>query len=200
MDSSYYLSDPDVILMLRFQEGDKAAFEQLLDKYQKPIINFIYRMIQDRSESDDLAQEVFIKVYNAADSYKPIAKFSTWVYTIARNLCLNKLRERRRKIVSLDADISTKEGEIKREIAQVKEDTPYEGASKHELQEIVKEAINSLPDNQRMAVILRRYQLLSYEEIAKTMNCSVSAVKSILNRAKESLKDKLKHYVLKDEY
>lgn len=200
MDSSYYSSDPDVILMLKFKGGNKAAFEELLDKYQKPIINFIYRLIQDRSEADDLAQEVFIKVYNAADNYKPIAKFSTWIYTIARNLCLNKLRERKRKVVSLDEDIPTNEGGVKREIAQVKEDSPYESASKHELQEMVKQAINSLPDNQRMAVILRRYQLLSYEEIAKTMHCSVSAVKSILNRAKESLKDKLKSYVLKDEY
>ncbi|MBL7130253.1 MAG: sigma-70 family RNA polymerase sigma factor [Candidatus Omnitrophica bacterium] len=185
--------------MLKFQQGDKFAFEELLDKYQKPVINFIYRMIQNKDEADDLAQDVFIRVYNSAKTYRPTAKFSTWIYTIARNICLNELRKKERRNISLDQGIPTQEGELKREIASPEGSSPYEDASKHELQELVKEAIESLPVNQRMAVVLRRYQLLSYEEIAKTMDCSVSAVKSLLNRAKESLKEKLKSYVLKDE-
>ena len=199
MNRNNYLSDPDVVLMLKFQQGDKFAFEELLDKYQKPVINFIYRMIQNKDEADDLAQDVFIRVYNSAKTYRPTAKFSTWIYTIARNICLNELRKKERRNISLDQGIPTQEGELKREIASPEGSSPYEDASKHELQELVKEAIESLPVNQRMAVVLRRYQLLSYEEIAKTMDCSVSAVKSLLNRAKESLKEKLKSYVLKDE-
>lgn len=199
MNRNNYLSDPDVALMLKFQQGDKFAFEELLDKYQKPVINFIYRMIQNKDEADDLAQDVFIRVYNSAKTYRPTAKFSTWIYTIARNICLNELRKKERRNISLDQGIPTQEGELKREIASPEGSSPYEDASKHELQELVKEAIESLPVNQRMAVVLRRYQLLSYEEIAKTMDCSVSAVKSLLNRAKESLKEKLKSYVLKDE-
>ena len=194
-----YLSDPDVILMLKFKEGDKAAFEQLLDKYQKPVINFIYRMIQDRDEADDLAQEVFVRVYNSAKRYEPKAKFSTWIYRITKNLCLNELRRRKRKFISLDETISTEEGELKREIASPEATSPYQDTSKHELQKVVKEAIESLPANQRIAVILRRYEQLSYEDIAKTMECSVSAVKSLLSRAKESLKDRLTPYIL-DKY
>lgn len=190
-----YLSDPDVILMLKFKEGDKFAFEELLDKYQKPVINFIYRMIRDRDEADDLAQEVFVRVYNSAKRYEPKAKFSTWIYRITKNLCLNELRRRKRKFISLDETISTEEGELKREIASPDVTSPYEDTSKHELQKVVKEAIESLPANQRIAVILRRYEQLSYEDIAKALECSVSAVKSLLSRAKESLKEKLTPYI-----
>ncbi len=194
MNDNYSL-DPDVILMLKFQQGDKLAFGELLDKYKKPVINIIYRLIQDRAEADDLAQEVFIRVYNSEKSYRPTAKFSTWIYAITRNICLNELRKRKR-LVSLDETISTEDGELKREFADFHASSPYEEASKQELQELVKEAIESLPINQRMVVILRRYEQLSYEDIAKTMSCSVSAVKSLLNRAKESLKEKLKPYIL----
>jgi RNA polymerase sigma-70 factor (ECF subfamily) len=199
MSQADYLSDPDVLLMLRFQQGDKPAFEGLLDKYQRPIINFIYRFLQDKDEADDLAQEVFIRVYNGVDRYKPVAKFSTWIYTIARNICLNELRRKKAKIISLDETLETDDSQAPRQIADVKGNSPYEGAYKNELQKVVQEAIISLPENQKMVVILRRYQLLSYEEIAKTMGCSVSAVKSLLNRAKESLKERLKLYVSQDE-
>ena len=193
-----YLSDPDVRLMLKFKEGDKAAFEELLDKYHKRVINFIYRMVQDRDEADDLAQEVFVRVYNSTKHYEPRAKFSTWIYRITKNLCLNELRRRKRKFISLDETISTEEGELKKEVASPNATTPFQDASKYELQKMVREAIESLPVNQRIAVILRRYEQLSYEDIAKTMECSVSAVKSLLNRAKELLKDKLMP-LMKDE-
>lgn len=190
-----YLSDPDVELMLKFKKGDKLAFDKLIGKYHKPVINIIYRMIQDAHEADDLAQEVFIRVYNSAKSYKPEAKFFTWIYKITRNVCLNELRRRKKKFISLDEEVFTEDDELKREIADTQIDSPYQDAYKTELQEVVKEAIESLPENQRMAVILRRYEDLSYEDIAKTMDCSVSAVKSLLNRAKESLKDKLMSYI-----
>jgi len=194
-----YLSDPDVILMLKFKQGDKLAFEQLLDKYQKRVINIIYRLIQNRTEADDLAQEVFLRVYSHAKTYEPKAKFSTWIYKITRNVCLNELRKRKRKFVSLDETISTQEGQLKREIVSTDISSPYEDTSTHELQKLVREAIESLPVNQRMAVILRRYEQLPYEDIAKSIGCSVSAVKSLLNRAKESLKEKLTPYILRDK-
>lgn len=190
-----YLSDPDVVLMLKFKQGDKLAFDELLDKYHRPVINNIYRMIQDRHEADDLAQEVFIRVYNSSKNYQPTAKFSTWIYKITMNLCLNELRRRKKKVFSLDENIPTQEGQVKIEIAEKDKDLPPEELAKRELQDIVRRAIESLPENQRMAVILRRYEDLSYEDIAKTMNCSVSAVKSLLNRAKEMLKEKLVSYI-----
>jgi RNA polymerase sigma-70 factor (ECF subfamily) len=191
-----YLSDPDVVLMLKFKQGDKSAFSGLLDKYHRPVINIIYRMIGDSHAADDLAQEVFMRVYNSSRNYQPTAKFSTWIYRIAMNLCLNELRRRKKRIFSLDENIPTQEGEVKIEIAEKDKDLPRDELAKKELQDIVKKAIESLPENQRMAVLLRRYENLSYEEIAKTMNCSVSAVKSLLNRAKESLKEKLRPYII----
>ena len=106
MMNGNYLLDPDVQLMLKLKQGDTLAFGELLEKYQKPVINIIYRFIQDRSEADDLAQEVFIKVYHHAKSYHPRAKFFTWLYRITKNVCLNELRRRKRNIVSLDEAVS----------------------------------------------------------------------------------------------
>lgn len=199
MMNENYLLDPDVQLMLKFKQGDKLAFGELLDKYQKPVINIIYRFIQDKSEADDLAQEVFIKVYNNAKSYEARAKFSTWLYRITKNVCLNELRRRKRKIVSLDEAVSASDDRLKQEVIISGNNSPLEDSAAHELQEIVKQAINSLPANQRMAVILRRYEEMPYEDIARTIGCSVKAIKSLLNRAKEALKNKLAAYVLMQE-
>lgn len=196
MRDNNYLSDPDVILMLKFKEGSAAAFEEIIDKYQKRVINVIYRLVPDKHEADDLAQEVFLRVYNYAKSYVPKAKLSTWIYTITRNICLNEIRRRRRTPVSLDQTQATDEGELKKELAVSEAKSPIEAISQQELEKIVKEAIGSLPFNQRMAVVLRRYEELSYEDIASSLNCSVSAVKALLNRSKEALKEKLRSYII----
>ena len=188
-----YLSDPDVLLMLEFQKGDKAAFEKLMEKYYKRVFNLVFRFLGNRETADDLAQEVFIKVYKAAPAYKPQAKFQTWLYQITKNVSLNELRRHKGQTVSLDETFNTEEGEMTRQVADVHAVNPLESLQAEDIAAKVKEAIEALPDNQRMAVLLRRYENLSYEDIAKTMNCSLEAVKSLLSRAKENLKDKLAH-------
>lgn len=187
-----YLSDPDVVLMLKFQEGDKASFERLMEKYYKSIFNLVYRFLGTREIAEDLTQEVFIKIYKSAARYKPQAKLQTWIYQITKNISLNELRKLKRKTVSLDEPMNIDGNEVPREIADTSIPSPREQSGQKELGKIVQQAIASLPENQRMAVILRRYENLSYEDIAKTMGCSLSAVKSLLNRAKDNLREALK--------
>ena len=190
-----YTSDPDVILMLEFQKGDKASFEKLMEKYYKRILNFAYRFTRNEGTAEDLTQEVFIKVYYAGASYRPQAKFQTWLYTIAKNTCLNEMRRNQHKDVSLNETFESEESELKRQVADEKIENPSTGLLRKEVATEVKDAIHSLPENQRTAVILKRYENLSYKNIAKTMNCSVKAVKSLLNRAKENLKEKLSPFI-----
>ncbi|VAX35597.1 RNA polymerase sigma factor RpoE [hydrothermal vent metagenome] len=190
--SNLYLSDPDVQLMLAFKQGDKAAFEKLMVKYFPRLLNFIYRFIKNRELAEDLTQEVFIKVYHNASAYHPKAKFKTWLYTIARNISLNEIRKNRQKMVSLDETMSSSQGPMQRQVADESVQRPDEEILHKEMAAAVQAAINDLPENQRTAVLLRRYEQFSYEEIAQTMKTSTKAVKSLLSRAKEKLKDSLK--------
>ena len=183
-----YLSDPDVLLMLECQKGNKASFETLMHKYYSRVLNFIYRFIGRKDVAEDLTQEVFIKIYQSISSYRPEAKFQTWVFTIARNLSLNELRKLNRENLSID-EIFIGGVEDKKILMPDKKILLEEKVA------IIQEAIQSLPENQRTAVLLRRYEDLSYEEIAQTMNCSTEAVKSLLNRAKEHLKAKLAKFL-----
>jgi len=180
-------SDPDIELMLRFQAGDDGAFEQLVLKHQKGVLNVVYRYLGDRSGAEDAAQEVFIKVYRARRSYQPQAKFSTWLYRITVNHCLNEIRSRR----SAPAGPAPIEEMIEEPVGH----DPGAGLNAADLRRAVKEAIDSLPDNQRVAVLLARFEELSYEEIAEAMQVSLEAVKSLLFRAKENLKARLGKYV-----
>ena len=193
-----YLDDPDVQLMLKFQKGDKASFEILMRKYYPRILNFVYRYSRSREIAEDLTQEVFLKVFKTASRYQPQSKFRTWLYTIAKNTSLNELRARKRITVSLDENLKSGEDEFQRQIEDTTEINPDEQALHNEMAATVKEAISALPENQRLAVILRRYENLSYEEIAKTMNVTPKAVKSLLNRAKENLKQKLAKFARLD--
>ncbi len=193
--SNPYLSDPDVRLMLEFQEGNKASFEDLMRKYFPRLVNFIYRYVGSREMAEDLTQEVFIRVYKSVANYKPQSKFQTWVFTIARNLSLNQLKRNKHKAVSLDATFSSDEGELKRQVEDTRSESPDEDILRRERSAVVKSAISDLPENQRVAVLLRRYEQFSYAEIADTMNVSVKAVKSLLSRAKESLRVKLSAWI-----
>jgi len=190
--------DADVDLMLKFQAGDVSAFEQLMRKHQKPVINTIYRFIGNRAEAEELAQEVFLKVYNSAQKYKPKAKFSTWLYKIVTNLCLNDLRRKRLEILSLD-DLAeeipptpplSKRGK-RGDFIDARQIPPDIALERKELVLRVKKSVESLPEKQRMALILREYDGLSYKEIAEVMGCSVASVQSRLQRAKATLKEKL---------
>lgn len=178
--------DSDIELMLKFVKGDISAFEQILKKYKDIIINVAYRFVQNYSEAEDIAQEVFLKIYHSAKTYKPEAKFSTWVYKITVNLSLNYLRSRKHlPTVPLEETLEISEAV-----------TPENNFEKKELTRRVKEALNSLPENQKLAVILKKYENLSYEEIGKIIGCSSSAVDSLIQRAKQNLKRKLERYVL----
>ena len=184
--------------MLEFQKGNKPAFETLMHKFYPRVLNFIYRFVGSREVAEDLTQEVFIRVYKTAASYRPQAKFQTWLFTIAKNLSLNELRRRKWKMFSIDATLDLPHGEIKRQLEDSAAINSKNEMERQELVEQVKAAINELPENQRLAVILRRYEDFSYEEIAATMGTSVKAVKSLLNRAKSQLYSKLLNVIKLD--
>jgi RNA polymerase sigma-70 factor, ECF subfamily len=165
-----YLTDTDVQLMLEFQKGDKVSFEKLMDKHYKRVMNLVYRFLGDKEIAEDLTQDVFIKVYKNAHLYKPKARFQTWLYRIVKNTCLNELRRRKRSAASLDETFEVKGNSHKQEPADLDSLNPSESINQRETAAIVKEAIASLPENQRMAVTLRRYEQLSYEDIAKILH------------------------------
>lgn len=196
--SSRYLSDPDVLLMLEFQKGDKPSFEALMRKYYARIFNFILRMTGSREAAEDLTQETFVRVYQSARNYTPKALYRTWLFTIAKNVSLNELRRASRRNLSLQAEIETPGGTVRPQ-AVSDDPRPDEKAWTEEKRAFVKEAIEQLPGNQRTAVILRRYEKFSYEEIAGAMDCSVSAVKSLLSRARQNLYQSLKSYIREDK-
>ncbi len=183
--------DSDSELMLRVKKGEISVFNQILEKYQQPIINFVYRFVGSKGDAEEITQEIFLRIYLARGRYRPQAKFSTYIYRVARNLSLNALRRKRPQIISLDEPIAGENGEIKRELADSRQISPAEALKKKEIQLLVKKAIASLPLPQKTAIILNRYNDASYEEIGKIMNLSLSAVKSLIHRAKEKLKEKL---------
>jgi RNA polymerase sigma-70 factor (ECF subfamily) len=178
-------------LMARIARGDDEAFEILVNRHQSSVLNLIYRFIGNRTQAKDVAQEVFLRVWQAAKTYEPKAKFTTWIYRITANLCFNELKSARRKkwlqFLRSDED---------REV-QTEEDFPDSSPSPEDLllakerSRQISEALQSLPENQRMALILKRYDDLSYQEIAQVLGCSVSAVESLLVRAKRTLQETL---------
>jgi RNA polymerase sigma-70 factor (ECF subfamily) len=187
--------DPDAALMLRVKGGDVAAFEELVEKYKQPVTNVIYRSLRDLAEAEDVAQNVFIQVYKSASRYEATSKFSTWVFTIARNLCLNEIRRRSRHPAdSLDAQSEYDDVPVK-QYEDVKTFSPHETTLHGELEEKIQQALGELPENQRTAVILCRQDELSYEDIAKVLGTTLSATKSLIHRGRETLKQKLKPYL-----
>ena len=179
-------ADPDVELMLRFQKGDGAAFETLVHRHTRAVLNLVYRYLGDASRAEDVAQDVFVKVYRARMKYEPKAKFSTWLYRIAVNHCLNEIRSRKSQ-PAVAAPINDL-------LEHPAAEDPDARLRQTELREAVKAAIDALPENQRMAVILARYEDMSYDEIAETMGLSLEAVKSVLFRAKENLQRALARF------
>jgi RNA polymerase sigma-70 factor (ECF subfamily) len=189
-------SDPDAALMLRVKRGDRAAFAELVEKYQRPLFNFICRTLRDETESEDLAQNVFLQVYKSRQRYEQTAKFSTWLFTIARNLCLNEIRRRsRHPAESIEENHSDNEEQPARQYEDKKNSLPTDNVLHGELAKKIEAALAELPENQRTAILLCRQEELSYEEIAKILECSLSATKSLIHRGRETLKEKLKPYL-----
>jgi RNA polymerase sigma-70 factor (ECF subfamily) len=188
--------DPDAALMLRVKEGDFDAFEALVEKYKQPLMNFVYRTLPDATEAEDLAQHVFLQVFKSAARYEVSAKFSTWLFTIARNLCLNEIRRRMRHPAdSLDETASEDDEQPRRQAVDVKNLAPPESLLQSELEDKIEEAVAALPENQRTAILLCRGDEHSYEEIAEILGVSVSATKSLIHRGRETLKELLKPYL-----
>ncbi len=188
--------DEDAALMLRVKRGDRQAFESLVEKYKQPVVNLIYRMLRDEAEAEDLAQNAFVQVYKSAHRYQVSARFSTWLYTIARNLCLNEIRRRSRHPAdSLDVAHPEHDDQPLRQYEDAKSVSPPDTLLQGELEEKIEQALAALPENQRLAVLLCRQDELSYEQISAVLGCSVSATKSLIHRGRETLKAKLKPYL-----
>lgn len=188
--------DPDADLMLRVKRGDMAAFTELVEKYKQPVMNLIYRYLHDAAEGEDIAQNVFVQVHRSANRYLASAKFSTWLFTITRNLCLNELRRRSRHPAdSLEATFADSEDAPARQYEDFATHSPPDKMLQQELEQKVVQAMNELPEAQRSAMILCRQEDVSYEEIAQVLGCSLSATKSLIHRARETLKLKLKPYL-----
>jgi RNA polymerase sigma-70 factor, ECF subfamily len=192
----YENTDADAMLMLRVKRGDRVAFEELVDKYKQPVMNLVFRTVRDLTEAEDLTQHVFLQVFKSAHRYEVSAKFSTWLFTIARNLCLNELRRRsRHPAESLDQTMPDQEDHPSRQLPDHKTFSPPEALLHGELEDKIDQALAELPEKQRTAILLCRQEELSYEDIAKVIGCSLSATKSLIHRGRETLKQKLKPYL-----
>lgn len=188
--------DPDAELMLRVQRGDRDAFAVLVDKYQRPVMNLVYRTVADLAEAEDITQKVFVQVYKSAHRYRVTARFTTWLFTIARNLCLNELRRRaRRRADPLDASQTDEEDGGWRQVSDPGALSPAHSLLRQELEQRVELAIRELPEAQRTALLLCREEDVSYEQISRILGCSLSATKSLIHRARETLRAKLKPYL-----
>jgi RNA polymerase sigma-70 factor (ECF subfamily) len=180
----------DVQLMLDVKAGDEASFDLLLQKYRLPLVNFLYRMVRDSATAEDLAQEVFLRVYRARKQYSPSAKFTTWLFRIATNLALNSVRDNRYRLfqVSIDAPVEEDEAPIQVPARDLRID---EHMVERDRAEFIRRAIAKLPEKQRVAVLLHKYEEMDYGEIARILECSESALKSLLFRAYETLRVQL---------
>ena len=182
----------DVRLMRLVARGDTVAFEKLLERHQSLVVGTVARMLGSNSDVEDIAQQVFIRVWKSASRYVPRAKFTTWLLKITRNLVFNELRRaKRRAHAPLQTEPNVEEMQLK------DEGNPSPDASllELELQEAIEKAIGELPETQRMALVLRRYEEFSYEQIADVLNLSVPAVKSVLFRARTELRVRLSSYL-----
>jgi len=180
----------DVQLMLDVKAGDELSFEILLKKYLTPLVNFLYRMVKDQAAAEDLAQEVFLRVYRARKEYSPSAKFTTWLFRIATNLALNAIRDGRFRQMQISIDTPRDEDEQVIEIA-APENRADDRLIERERNQMIRGAILALPEKQRAAVILHKYQEMDYAQIGKILGCSESALKSLLFRAYETLRVQL---------
>lgn len=175
--------------MLRVRAGDEASFEILLAKHRGPIVSYLTRMVGDQAIAEELAQETFLRVYRARDGYEPTAKFTTWLYRIATRLALNSIRDRRHERGRLSFD-QPRENAPDLEPVDVRANSEQRLVDAARL-DAIRQAIATLPEKQRAAVLLHKYQELDYGRIAAALGCSVPAVKSLLFRAYETLRERL---------
>lgn len=185
-------NERDVALMLKVRSGDMEAFESLVENHQAAVIGTVAKMLGSPMEAEDIAQQVFVRIWKSAARYEPQAKFTTWMFTITRNLVFNEVRRRKRKPT---VSVEEREEESHQVVEDLHTATPDADVIHAELEKAVDEAIQALPEKQRMAVVLRRYEELPYEEIGKVLSMSVPAVKSLLFRARTQLKELLQRHL-----
>ena len=186
----------DAEVMLRVKAGDQPAFDYLVQKYRRPLVSFMYRMARNTAVAEDLAQEVFLRVYRSRERYEASAKFTTWLYRIATNLAVNHARDTRHErpevVVSLDEPdeatgmtMDLADGEITAEQAMLRRERLMG----------IRRKIEALPERQRLAVVMHKYQQMDYRQIAEVLELSESATKSLLFRAYETLREQLKEFI-----
>ncbi len=183
--------DADAQLMLRVRGGDGASYSVLIEKHRNPVVHFLYRMVQDYAVAEELSQEVFLRVYRSRESYEPTAKFTTWLFRIATHLALNWIRDGRNERGQERIDDDS-EGSRNLQVADRRPNVEQSMVHETKLAE-VRKAIAGLPDKQRAAVLMHKYQEMEYTQIAGVLGCSESAVKSLLFRAYETLRARLAH-------
>lgn len=182
--------------MARVKEGDTAAFQELVEIHQHRVIGTVARMLGDDAEAEDVAQQVFVRVWRSAARYEPSAKFTTWLFTITRNLVFNELRRRaRHATIPLEEPREPGDDEPRTQLADERVKLPDATLLDEEMMDAIQRAIDELPEAQRMAIVLRRYEETPYEEIAAILDLSVPAVKSLLFRARTELREKLRRYL-----
>lgn len=185
-------------LIEKIKAGDCQAFKDLFDRYKGLVVNICYRLVGNKEDADDLTQDVFLKVYKSAKHFKHHSKFSTWIYRIAVNLCLNYLRKKGHfHLFSVDKSSNQSNIGTLNTLIAPSEDQPDVFFEQKELEKIIWKMINSLPKNQRVALILHRYEGLSCREIGEILECSIGSVHARLYRAKENLQEKLIPYLKK---
>jgi RNA polymerase sigma-70 factor, ECF subfamily len=190
--------EQDAQLMLRVRQGDDTSFALLLERHRRPVVHFLFRMVPNQAVSEELAQEVFLRVYRSRETYEPTAKFTTWLFRIATHMALNWIRDHKkeRRQESLDEEVAEgQDGDgMRRQVSDGLPTVEARMVAQTRLQE-VRGAIEKLPEKQRAAVLMHKYEGLEYTQIARALGCSESAVKSLLFRAYESLRGRLAHLV-----
>lgn len=181
--------ESDLELMMRVRDGDAASFEVLLRRYRLPLVSFFRRMVRDQGLAEDLAQEVFLRVYKSRERYQPEARFTTWLYRIATNLALNAIRDRKDEISEAASEDGDRAPLLERFVDP--HPTVEQRLVQDARQRLIRQAVEGLPEKQRAAVILHKYQDADYRQIAKILSVSESAVKSLLFRAYETLRGRL---------
>ena len=186
--------DPDVQLMLRFQNGEEGAFQQLFNKHASSVVNFAFRFLGNRARAEEIAQDVFLQVYRWQERYEPKAKFSTWLFKIANNHCLNEVRKGEYR-VSIDTLDQPYDGEDEAPTRALPDQEGWPGdelLAAKETADRIKDILSRIPDTQRTALLLSRLEGLSYQEVAGVLGCTEKAVKSLVFRATQSLRVGLK--------
>jgi RNA polymerase sigma-70 factor (ECF subfamily) len=194
------LRDPDIRLMLMVRDDDSAAFAELVERFQHRLVAIMHHLIGSPDEAEDLAQEVFLRVYRTRKKYTPKAKFSTWLFTIANNLALNALRDRqRRPVLPLDVRDSGPLGARPTESAAAARDLPpAHNLQQQELSAVIRTALEGLSERQRVAIVLNKFEDMNYTEIGEVMGLTTKAVKSLLSRARAKLREALQGYIYMD--